>query len=141
MTTSRGSSNDPSGPGQYRISVEGHLAQRWAGWFDGLRLTNESDGTTVLQGVVIDQAALHGLLAKVRDTGLPLVSVTRMDTGAPDTSTGGPRRPRPDCERPPPHQSESSPDRTTHSAPERADHDGGGPAAAVSTTASPWSTA
>jgi hypothetical protein len=86
MTTTRTSSGDPSGPGQYRISVRGHLAQRWAGWFDGLRLTNESDGTTVLQGVVIDQAALHGLLAKVRDTGLPLVSVTRMDTDAPDPS-------------------------------------------------------
>ena len=87
MSQTRRSSDDPSGPGQYRISVRGHLAQRWAGWFDGLHLTNESDGITVLQGVVVDQAALHGLLAKVRDTGLPLVSVTRLDTGASDMST------------------------------------------------------
>jgi hypothetical protein len=96
MSTIRASSDGPSGPGHYRIRVQGHLAQRWAGWFDGLHLTNESDGTTVLQGVVIDQAALHGLLAKVRDTGLPLVSVTRLDADAPDTSTVEPRRPRPD---------------------------------------------
>jgi hypothetical protein len=93
MSQTRAPNDDPSGPGQYRISVRGHLAQRWAGWFDGLHLTNESDGTTVLQGVVVDQAALHGLLAKVRDTGLPLVSVTRLGTGASDTSTGEPGSP------------------------------------------------
>ena len=87
MSPIRQPKDDPHTPGQYRISVKGHLAQRWAGWFDGLRLTNESDGTTVLQGVVIDQAALHGLLQKVRDTGLPLVSVTRMDSDEDDTST------------------------------------------------------
>ena len=100
MSTIRASSDDPSGPGHYRISVRGHLAQRWAGWFDGLRLTNESDGTTVLQGVVIDQAALHGLLAKVRDTGLPLVSVTRIDTEASDLSTAGSRQPCPEVRTP-----------------------------------------
>jgi hypothetical protein len=61
---------------EYEIRLEGHLASRWSDWFDGLTLTRESDGTTLLHGSVVDQAALHGLLQKVRDTGLPLVSVT-----------------------------------------------------------------
>ena len=60
-----------------QIRIQGHLEQRWASWFDGLTLTHDGDGTTLLQGQVPDQAALHGLLNKVRDTGLPLVSVTR----------------------------------------------------------------
>jgi len=63
--------------GNYEIRVKGHLQARWADWFDGLTLTQESDGTTVLSGSVIDQAALHGLLAKVRDLGLPLIAVRR----------------------------------------------------------------
>jgi hypothetical protein len=61
--------------GRYEIRLRGHLDARWAAWFDGLRLNLESDGTTVIHGPVADQAALHGLLQKVRDTGLPLVSV------------------------------------------------------------------
>ena len=65
--------------GQYQIRVKGHLADRWSGWFDGLTLTRRSDGTSLLEGAVVDQAALHGLLQKVRDTGLPLVSVTRLE--------------------------------------------------------------
>ncbi len=67
--------------GRYDIRLAGHLHSRWAAWFDGLALTRESDGTTVIHGVVADQAALHGLLQKVRDTGLPLVSVMRVDPG------------------------------------------------------------
>ena len=63
--------------GSYEIRLEGHLEARWADWFDGLSLTQESDGTTVLSGSVVDQAALHGLLAKVRDLGLPLIAVHR----------------------------------------------------------------
>ena len=63
-------------PGAYEIRIQGHLDARWAAWFDGLSLTNEPDGTTLVSGPVADQAALHGLLQKVRDTGLPLVSVT-----------------------------------------------------------------
>ena len=62
--------------GPYEIRIQGHLGARWAAWFDGLSLTNEPDGTTLISGPVVDQAALHGLLQKVRDTGLPLVSVT-----------------------------------------------------------------
>ena len=64
-------------PRQYEIRLAGHLDQRWAEWFDGLTLTQQGDGTTVLRGPVVDQAALHGLLQKVRDLGLPLVSVTQ----------------------------------------------------------------
>ena len=65
--------------GQYEIRLKGHLEARWAAWFGGVSLTQESDGTTVIRGPVIDQAALHGLLSKVRDLGLPLIAVTRVD--------------------------------------------------------------
>jgi hypothetical protein len=65
--------------GQYEIRLKGHLDTRWAAWFDGLTLTHASDGTTVIHGPVVDQAALHGLLQKVRDVGLPLVSVARVE--------------------------------------------------------------
>ena len=63
-------------PERYEIRVKGHLADRWAAWFDGMTLTRRPDGTTVLDGPVADQSALHGLLGKVSDLGLPLVSVT-----------------------------------------------------------------
>ena len=63
-------------PDRYAIRVKGHLADRWAAWFDGMTLTRQADGTTVLDGQVADQSALHGLLRKVSDLGLPLVSVT-----------------------------------------------------------------
>jgi hypothetical protein len=65
------------GGGRYEIRLEGHLEDRWAAWFDGLTLTHDDDGTTVIRGSVVDQAALHGLLAKVRDLGLPLIAVHR----------------------------------------------------------------
>jgi hypothetical protein len=75
-------SEKPAGPhhnpGRYEIRLKGHLDSRWAAWFDGLSLTNSSDGTTLIHGQVADQAALHGLLQKVRDIGLPLVSVTQI---------------------------------------------------------------
>ena len=77
--------------GRYEIRLKGHLASRWAAWFDGLSLTNESDGTTLIHGLVVDQAALHGLLQKVRDVGLPLVSVTQVDADRPDVPTPEPR--------------------------------------------------
>ena len=70
----------------YEIRVRGHLASRWADWFDGISLTNESDGTTSIQGLVIDQAALHGVLHRLRDTGLPLISVTQLDPFQPHPS-------------------------------------------------------
>ena len=62
----------------YQIRVRGHLGERWAEWFDGMRITNEASGEAVLAGPVADQAALHGLLAKVRDLGLPLIAVSRV---------------------------------------------------------------
>ena len=70
MTTDEG--------GSYEIRLKGRLDRRWAAWFDGLSLTPESAGTTLIHGPVADQAALHGLLTKVRDLGLPLLSVTRV---------------------------------------------------------------
>ena len=63
-------------PDRYEIRVKGHLADRWAAWFDGMTLTRRADGTTVLDGPVADQSALHGLLRQVSDLGVPLVSVT-----------------------------------------------------------------
>jgi hypothetical protein len=69
--------------GRYEIRIKGHLDARWAAWFDGLDLTNSSDGTTVIRGVVADQSALHGLLQKVRDVGLPLMSVTQVGADQP----------------------------------------------------------
>jgi hypothetical protein len=69
----------PVRPVQYEIRLRGHLNARWAAWFDGLCLARESDGTTVIRGPVADQAALHGLLTRVRDLGLPLISVTQID--------------------------------------------------------------
>ena len=69
-------------PGRYEIRVDGHLDARWASWFDGLALSHGSDGTTVLRGPVADQAALHGLLARVRDLGLRLIAVTQIDSNS-----------------------------------------------------------
>jgi hypothetical protein len=65
--------------GRYEIRLQGHLDARWAAWFDGLSLSVENDGTTILRGPVADQAALHGLLQRVRDVGLPLLSVIHFE--------------------------------------------------------------
>lgn len=83
MSEVRGSRNDSHEARRYEIRLRGHLDARWAAWFDGLRLSLESDGTTVIHGPVADQAALHGLLQKVRDTGLLLVSVTCVEPDRP----------------------------------------------------------
>jgi hypothetical protein len=64
----------------YEIRIKGRIDQRWAAWFDGLTVTNTNSGETVLAGPVTDQTALHGLLAKVRDLNLPLVSVRRIES-------------------------------------------------------------
>jgi hypothetical protein len=63
----------------YQIRVGGRLSERWADWFDGLTITHEGSGDTFLTGTVVDQAALHGLLRKVRDLGMPLISVVRVE--------------------------------------------------------------
>jgi hypothetical protein len=67
--------NAPGQPMIYQITIEGHLGQKWTDWFDGLVITLEDDGNTHLTGPVVDQAALHGLLKKVRDLGMSLISV------------------------------------------------------------------
>ena len=77
-------------PGRYEIRLRGHLDSRWAAWFDGLSLTNDSDGTTLIHGLVADQAALHGLLQKVRDTGLPLISVAQVQPDRPERPPSSP---------------------------------------------------
>ncbi len=71
----------------YRIRIKGHLDARWAGWFDGLEITQMPEGDTLLSGSGIDQAALHGILNRIRDLGLELISVQR-DPAPPDTSKG-----------------------------------------------------
>jgi hypothetical protein len=69
----------------YAIRLKGHLDDRWAEWFEGLTITLEDNGDTLLTGPVIDQAALHGLLKQVRDLGLPLLSVSPVEPGPPTT--------------------------------------------------------
>ena len=78
-------------PGRYEIRVKGRLDPRWAAWFDGLTLTHGSDGTTMIHGPVADQAALHGLLQKIRDLGLPLISVNHVAPGHPSAPAAGVR--------------------------------------------------
>jgi hypothetical protein len=72
---------------QYEIRVQGHLGPRWAAWFDGLSLTTEDDGSTVIRGRVVDQAALHGLLQKLRDLGVPLLSLAQVPPETPAAPT------------------------------------------------------
>ena len=71
---------DPDKPKVYQIRIKGQLGQEWADWFEGLTVTLEDDGSTLLTGSVVDQAALHGLLKKVRDLGAPLISVTQIES-------------------------------------------------------------
>ncbi len=70
--------NDLDQPMVYQIRIKGHLGSQWSDWFGGMTITPEEGGETLLTGLVVDQAALHGLLRKVRDLGLPLISVTRV---------------------------------------------------------------
>jgi hypothetical protein len=74
------SSADQPEPGLYEIRIKGHLDDRWSDWFDGLTITLEESGDTLLTGPVVDQAALYGLLKKIRDLGMPLVSVNRVQS-------------------------------------------------------------
>ncbi len=76
----------PSQPQVYQIRIEGHLGQPWMDWFEGLTITLEEGGDTLLTGLVVDQAALHGLIKKVRDLGLPLVSVNPVEPGSLKTT-------------------------------------------------------
>ena len=84
MANERNPKRDPSEPMVYQIRVRGHLGRQWADWFGGLSITLENNGETLLSGPVVDQAALHGLLRKVRDLGMPLLSVMRLQPGQAD---------------------------------------------------------
>jgi hypothetical protein len=79
MSETRASTDNHHEPGLYEIRIKGHLDTRWAERFEGLNFSHESDGTTILSGPVVDQAALHGLLRNVRDLGMPLISVMQID--------------------------------------------------------------
>ena len=76
----------PSQPVVYQIRLKGHLGREWTDWFGGLSITLEEDGDTLLTGPVIDQAALHGLLKRVRDLGMPLASVSPLEHSQADQS-------------------------------------------------------
>lgn len=84
MTGKHASTEDHHQPGLYEIRIKGQLDDRWANWFGGLTITLEENGDTLLTGPVADQAALYGLLRKVRDLGLPLLSVNRLEPGPAD---------------------------------------------------------
>ncbi len=86
MSETHASIEDHDEPGLYEIRIKGHLDDRWADWFEGLTITLEDNGETLLTGPVVDQSALHGLLKKVRDLGLPLVSVMRVEPHQADAS-------------------------------------------------------
>ncbi len=84
MSNEHESKKESSQPVLYQIRVKGHLGHQWTDWFEGLTITLEEDGDTLLTGPVIDQAALHGLLKKVRDLGISLVSVSPVESGRSD---------------------------------------------------------
>ena len=84
MSATHASTEDHDEPWLYEIRLKGHLDDRWADWFGGLTITIIDNGETLLTGPVIDQAALHGLLRKVRDLGMPLISVTRVRSSQAD---------------------------------------------------------
>ncbi len=88
MSARYGSTAYQDEPALYEIRLKGHLAAGWAAWFGDLTLTLEDDGTTLLTGSVVDQAALHGLLRKVRDLGMPLISVIRSASGQTAAADG-----------------------------------------------------
>ena len=95
MTADDRSTDTPSGDSPadhtstqlYEIRVKGRLGSRWSAWFDGLSVASEADGTTVIRGPVVDQAALHGLLQRLRDVGIPLVSLTQLAPDAPSETS------------------------------------------------------
>lgn len=97
MTGEPRAERDPDPPAVYEIRLKGHLAPQWADWFEGLTITLEEDGNTLLAGTLIDQSALHGILKRVRDLAMPLLSVTCVEAGSPDPSEV---RQAPDSNRP-----------------------------------------
>ncbi len=86
MTNELEPTTNPCQPVVYQIRIKGHLGHQWTDWFEDLTITLEEDGDTLLTGPVVDQAALHGLLKKVRDSGMSLVSVSPLEHGQADQS-------------------------------------------------------
>jgi hypothetical protein len=86
MSNKLDQNTDPRQPIVYQIGIEGHLGRQWTDWFEGLTITLEDNGETLLTGPVVDQAALHGLLKKVRDLGMPLLSVNRVEPDQADAT-------------------------------------------------------
>ena len=89
MSKTHTSTKDHGKPGLYEIRIKGHLDARWEDRFEGMTITLEDDGNTLLSGPVADQAALHGLLKRVRDLGMPLVSVSPVEPEPPSTLEPG----------------------------------------------------
>jgi len=89
-SNNRSQENDASQPMVYQIRIKGHLGRRWIGWFDEMTITLEDNGDTLITGMVVDQAALHGYLRKVRDLGMPLLSVNTLRPGHAATPDGMP---------------------------------------------------
>jgi hypothetical protein len=85
MPNELNSTTDPNQPEAYQIRLKGHLGIEWVDWFEGLTITLEDNGETLLSGPVRDQAALYGLLKKVRNLGLPLLSVSSIESGEAET--------------------------------------------------------
>ncbi len=86
MSNELNSKSDPGQPMVYQIRIKGHLGHEWSDWFEGLAITLQDNGETLLTGPVVDQAALYGLLRKVRDVGMPLLSVVCMKPGQANAS-------------------------------------------------------
>jgi hypothetical protein len=84
MSNTNRADTNPGQPAVYQIRIKGHLGCQWTAWFDGMAIRQEANGETTVTGPVIDQAALHGVLRKVRDLGLPLVSVVPVQPDTPD---------------------------------------------------------
>jgi hypothetical protein len=79
MSNKRSPEGDAGQPMVYQLRIQGHLGSQWTDWFEGLTITWEEDGDTLLTGTVVDHAALHGILKKVRDLGMPLLSVNSIE--------------------------------------------------------------
>lgn len=84
MSSKLNSESHPDQANIYQIKIKGRLGSHWSDWFEGLAITPEEDGNTLLTGPVVDDAALHGLLKKVRDLGMPLLSVNCVESGQAD---------------------------------------------------------
>jgi hypothetical protein len=87
MANERSATTNRGEPIVYQIRIKGHLGQQWGDWFEGMTIPREENGVTLVTGPVVDQAALHGLLRRVRDLGMPLLSVVRLTPGDVDAPT------------------------------------------------------